>query len=69
MKKFGLFWSILIFNFHFFLIANDGSEMEDEISPRQKEQVNRSNFTDFCVKNIDSWELGRKEIEIAEQGL
>ena len=41
--------------------------MEEEISPRQKEQVNKNNFTDFCIKHIDNAELGRKEIQIAEQ--
>ena len=41
--------------------------MEDDISPRDKEQVNKNSFTDFCVKNIDHAELGRKEIQIAEQ--
>ena len=30
--------------------------------------MNKHNFTDFCVKNIDLAEHGRKEIEIAEQG-
>ena len=48
-------------------ISNEGSDMEDDISPRQKEQVNKNNFTDFCVKNIEIWEIGRKEIDIAEQ--
>ena len=42
--------------------------MDDDISPREKEQINKSNFTDFCVKNIDLSEIGRKEIQIAEQG-
>lgn len=42
--------------------------MEDDISPREKEQINKNNFTDFCVKNIDVAEIGRKEIHIAEQG-
>jgi adenosylhomocysteinase len=49
------------------VISNEGSEMDDEISPRQKEQVNKNDFTDFCIKTIDSAELGRKEIQIAEQ--
>lgn len=49
--------------------ANEASDIEDEISPRLKEQVNRHNFTDFCVKNIDNAEHGRKEVQIAEQGI
>jgi len=31
--------------------------------------VNKNNFTDFCVKNIELAEIGRKEIQIAEQGI
>ena len=54
--------------FIFKLKANDESDIEDDISPRNKEQVNKNNFTDFCVKNIENAELGRKEIQIAEQG-
>lgn len=30
--------------------------------------MNKNNFTDFCVKNIENADLGRKEIQIAEQG-
>ncbi|RNA41937.1 adenosylhomocysteinase 3 isoform X1, partial [Brachionus plicatilis] len=47
--------------------SNEASDIEDEISPRLKEQVNKKNFTDFCVRNIDDAEHGRKEIQIAEQ--
>ena len=50
-------------------LANDGSDIDDDISPRNKEQVNKNNFTDFCVKNIENADLGRKEIQIAEQGM
>lgn len=49
------------------VISNEGSEIEEEISPRSKEQVNKNNFSDFCVRNIEHAELGRKEILIAEQ--
>lgn len=49
------------------MISNDGSDVEDDISPRNKEQINRNNFTDFCVKNINSASLGQKEIQIAEE--
>lgn len=48
-------------------IANDGSEAEDDISPRNKEQINKHNFTDFCVKNINQAKFGRREIQIAEE--
>lgn len=49
------------------VISNDGSDFDDDISPRNKEQINRNNFTDFCVKNINTASLGRKEIQIAEE--
>ena len=32
-------------------------------------QVNRKGDTDFCIKNIKLADFGRREIEIAEQGL
>ena len=51
------------------MIANEGSDIDDDISPREKEQINKNNFTDFCVKNIDLADIGRKEIQIAEQGM
>jgi adenosylhomocysteinase len=46
---------------------NEDLEEEDEISPRLKEQVNKNNFTDFCVKSLNNADIGRKEIQIAEQ--
>lgn len=32
-------------------------------------QRNSKGSTDFCVKNIDNAAFGRREIEIAEQGI
>ena len=52
-----------------FFQANSSSEGEDEVSPRFKEQINKVGFTDFCVKHIHHAEIGRKEIQIAEQGM
>ncbi|KAM6137704.1 LOW QUALITY PROTEIN: adenosylhomocysteinase 3 [Pterocles gutturalis] len=40
---------------------------DDETSPRDKQQKNSKNSTDFCVKNIKQADFGRREIEIAEQ--
>lgn len=42
---------------------------DDETSPRDKAQVNTNGSSDFCVKNIKQAEFGRREIEIAEQGI
>ena len=42
---------------------------DDETSPRDKTQANSHGSSDFCVKNIKQAEFGRREIEIAEQGL
>ena len=46
---------------------DEPNEESDQVSPRFTEQVNKNNFMDFCVKNLSSHELGRKEIQIAEQ--
>ena len=32
-------------------------------------QKNKNGFSDFCVRNIDHHVFGRREIEIAEQGM
>jgi adenosylhomocysteinase len=45
------------------------SSDEDDISPRDKQQKNSKSSSDFCVRNIDLHAFGRREIEIAEQGL
>jgi len=44
------------------------SSEEDDVSPREKNQRNSKNSTDFCVRNIGVHAFGRREIEIAEQG-
>ncbi|KAL7862901.1 hypothetical protein SRHO_G00118850 [Serrasalmus rhombeus] len=40
--------------------------LEDEVSPRNKEQKNSDGSNDFCIKNIHQAAFGRREIEIAE---
>ena len=37
------------------------------MSPREKIQKTDKGFTDFCVRNIEQYFFGRREIEIAEQ--
>ena len=34
--------------------------------PRERPQVNSQGFSEFCVRNIDRHELGRREIDLAE---
>ena len=34
--------------------------------PRSKNQKATNGFSDFCVRNIESWKFGRHEIEFAE---
>uniref|UniRef100_A0A1B6DFP7 Adenosylhomocysteinase n=1 Tax=Clastoptera arizonana TaxID=38151 RepID=A0A1B6DFP7_9HEMI len=44
------------------------SSDEDDVSPREKiQKATKSNFSDFCVRNINKHGFGRREIEIAEQ--
>ncbi|XP_037396701.1 adenosylhomocysteinase like 2a isoform X5 [Pygocentrus nattereri] len=43
--------------------------LEDEVSPRNKEQKNSDGSKDFCIKNIHQAAFGRREIEIAELGV
>uniref|UniRef100_A0AAR2INP4 adenosylhomocysteinase n=1 Tax=Pygocentrus nattereri TaxID=42514 RepID=A0AAR2INP4_PYGNA len=50
---------------HFFLVHTQES-LEDEVSPRNKEQKNSDGSKDFCIKNIHQAAFGRREIEIAE---
>ncbi|KAF3854673.1 hypothetical protein F7725_022728 [Dissostichus mawsoni] len=40
---------------------------EDESSPRDKPQATSKGLSDFCIKNIQQAEFGRREIMIAEQ--
>lgn len=39
------------------------------MSPREKTQQNSKGNTDFCVRSINQHAFGRREIEIAEQGM
>ena len=34
--------------------------------PRERPQVNSQGFSEFCVRNIERHELGRREIDLAE---
>jgi adenosylhomocysteinase len=45
------------------------SSEEDDVSPREKVQKSSKSFSDFCVRNINQHAFGRREIEIAEQGM
>ena len=45
------------------------SSEDDDVSPREKIQSNSKEFADFCVRNINQHAFGRREIEIAEQGM
>ena len=45
------------------------SSDEEELSPREKSQQTSKGLTDFCVRNINQAAFGRKEIDIAEQGI
>ena len=61
----------LFFTYPFSPASYTESSSEDETgtSPRDKVQRTSKGFTDFCVKNISQAPYGRKEIEMAEQGL
>lgn len=59
----------LVFNVCALVAASYTDSSDDETSPREKTQVNSKGSSDFCVKNIKQAEFGRREIEIAEQGL
>lgn len=47
----------------------ESSSEEDDVSPREKIQNNSKGFSDFCVRNINQHAFGRREIDIAEQGM
>uniref|UniRef100_A0A8C7JGE6 Adenosylhomocysteinase-like 1 n=1 Tax=Oncorhynchus kisutch TaxID=8019 RepID=A0A8C7JGE6_ONCKI len=49
--------------------ASYSDSSDDETSPRDKAQANSKGSSDFCVKNVKQAEFGRREIEIAEQGV
>lgn len=64
------FFCILLHNSVFYFPAASYTDSsDDETSPRDKAQVNTHGSSDFCVKNIKQAEFGRREIEIAEQGI
>ncbi|XP_007545629.1 adenosylhomocysteinase 2-like isoform X1 [Poecilia formosa] len=42
---------------------------EDESPPQEKPQKTSKGLTDFCIKNIKQAPFGRKEIDIAQQGM
>ena len=46
--------------------TDDSSFDEDLPHPRERKQINSSGFTEFCVKNINNHEFGRRELELAE---
>lgn len=53
-----------------YIASYTGSSSEDDdISPREKVQKNSKGSSDFCVRNINQHAFGRREIEIAEQGM
>lgn len=47
---------------------SDAENLEDEVSPRDRLQINSKGNRDFCVKNIKQADYGRREIELAEDG-
>lgn len=66
---FVFFSAIVTFCVLYFPAASYTDSSDDETSPRDKAQVNTHGSSDFCVKNIKQAEFGRREIEIAEQGI
>lgn len=46
-----------------------GSSDNEDISPREKSRRNQAGGNDFCVRNIGQHSFGRREIDIAEQGI
>lgn len=47
-----------------------GSSSDNEdVSPREKAQQNPEGSADFCVRNLGQHSFGRREIDIAEQGM
>ncbi|XP_028305959.1 S-adenosylhomocysteine hydrolase-like protein 1 isoform X1 [Gouania willdenowi] len=49
------------------LSSGCGESSEEESSPRDKLQRNSKGLADFCIKNIDQADFGRREIEVAQQ--
>lgn len=48
--------------------GSDAENPEDEVSPRDMQQINSKGSSDFCIKNIKLADFGRREIELAEDG-
>lgn len=48
--------------------GSDAENPEDEVSPRDMQQINSKGNMDFCIKNIKLADFGRREIELAEDG-
>ncbi|XP_067292862.1 adenosylhomocysteinase like 2a isoform X4 [Pseudorasbora parva] len=46
--------------------GSDAENLEDEVFPRDRLQINSKGNGDFCVKNIKLADYGRREIELAE---
>ncbi|XP_051739418.1 adenosylhomocysteinase like 2a isoform X2 [Ctenopharyngodon idella] len=46
--------------------GSDAENLEDDVFPRDREQINSKGNRDFCVKNIKLADYGRREIELAE---
>ncbi|XP_016352016.1 adenosylhomocysteinase like 2a isoform X5 [Sinocyclocheilus anshuiensis] len=46
--------------------GSDAENPEDEVSPRDMQQINSKGNRDFCIKNIKLAGFGRREIELAE---
>jgi adenosylhomocysteinase len=44
-----------------------GEDEEDDTSPREKKQQAPNGFSEFCVRNIDLAERGRRDIQLAEK--
>lgn len=52
-----------------FSAASESDSSDDEGTPRDKVQKNSKGNSDFSIKNIKQADFGRREIEIAEQGM
>ena len=63
------YWWIDVFFWRREASYTGSSSDEEELSPREKSQQTSKGLTDFCVRNINQAAFGRKEIDIAEQGI
>ncbi|XP_055049313.2 adenosylhomocysteinase like 2a isoform X2 [Misgurnus anguillicaudatus] len=48
---------------------SDAEFAEDEVSPRDRQQINSKGNCDFCIKNIKQADFGRREIKLAEEDM